>query len=101
LEGIAVDGLLTDPKTRTGSRISLLTGVHRNEIRRQRAIPADPQEAPGVITQVSRIIARGIGGTGIGGERLARAVTRDPAATGGEPARAAPGRPHCLRPIRS
>jgi hypothetical protein len=92
LEEIAVDGLLTDPKARTGSRISLLTGVHRNDIRRQRAIPVDPQEAPGVVAQVSRIIVRGIGGTGIGGERLAwAAVTRDPAATSGEPATAAAG----------
>jgi hypothetical protein len=58
---IAVDGPLTDPKTRIDSWTSLLTGVGRNEIRRRRAIPAGPPEAPGVVSRVGRIIARWAG----------------------------------------
>lgn len=58
---IAVTDILTDPGTRTDSRISLLTGVHRKEIRRLREMPADPLEAPGIVTLASQIIARWIG----------------------------------------
>jgi hypothetical protein len=59
---IAVNDILTDPKARTDSRISLLTGVHRKEIRRLREMPADPVTAPDIVTLVSQIVARWIGG---------------------------------------
>ena len=38
---VAVEDILTDPKSRTDSRISLLTGVHRKELKRLREMPAD------------------------------------------------------------
>jgi hypothetical protein len=58
---IAVKDLLPDPKARTDSRISLLTGVHRKEIRRLREMPADPEEAPDIVTLASQIVARWLG----------------------------------------
>ncbi len=59
---IAITDILTDPNTRTDSRVSLLTGVHRKEIRRLREIPADSRDAPDIVTLVSQIVARWIGG---------------------------------------
>ena len=38
---VAARDLLVDPKAQTDSRISLLTGVHRKEIRRLRELPPD------------------------------------------------------------
>jgi hypothetical protein len=58
---IAVTDILTQPKARTDSRISLLTGVHRKEIRRYREMPPDPMAAPEVVTIASQIIARWLG----------------------------------------
>lgn len=58
---VAVNEILTDPKSRTDSRISILTGVHRKEIKRLRSIPADITAAPEVITPASLIIARWLG----------------------------------------
>jgi hypothetical protein len=58
---IAVNDILTDPKARTDSRISLLTGVHRKEIRRLREMPADPVDAPDIVTLGSQIVSRWIG----------------------------------------
>jgi hypothetical protein len=58
---IAVNDLLTDPKARTDSRISLLTGVHRKEIRRLREMPADGLDAPDIVTLASQIVARWVG----------------------------------------
>jgi hypothetical protein len=58
---VAVNDILTDPKTRTDSRISLLTGVHRKEIKRLRETPADDVDAPEIVTLVSQIVARWIG----------------------------------------
>jgi len=58
---IAVNDVLTDPKTRTDSRISLLTGVHRKEIRNLRLLPADPADAPAIVTLASQIVARWVG----------------------------------------
>jgi len=55
---IAADELLTEPRARTDSRISLLTGVHRKEIRRWRSAPREPDAVPPVITLTSQIIAR-------------------------------------------
>ena len=56
---VARHDLLTDPKARTDSRISLLTGVHRKELRRQR-VPEAPAATP-VITVNTQIIARWLG----------------------------------------
>lgn len=58
---VATNEILTEPKARTDSRISLLTGVHRKEIRRLRALPADAQDTPEVVTLVGQIIARWVG----------------------------------------
>jgi Family of unknown function (DUF6502) len=59
---VAVNDILTDPKARTDSRISLLTGVHRKEIKRLRELPADVAAGvPDVVTLVSQIIARWVG----------------------------------------
>lgn len=58
---VAVNDVLTDPKTRTDSRISLLTGVHRKEIRNLRLMPADPADAPDIVTLASQIVARWVG----------------------------------------
>ncbi len=58
---IAVNDILTAPKTRTDSRISLLTGVHRKEIRRLREMPADDPDAPDIVTLASQIVARWVG----------------------------------------
>ena len=65
LRGLFVDvtvaDILTQPKARTDSRISLLTGVHRKEIRRYREMPPDSTAAPAVVTIASQIIARWLG----------------------------------------
>ncbi len=58
---IAVNDILTGPQARTDSRISLLTGVHRKEIRRLREMPADSVDAPEIVTLASQLIARWIG----------------------------------------
>ena len=54
---VAARELLTDPRARTDSRISLLTGVHRKEIRRWRSETRPEDTAPPVITRTSQIIA--------------------------------------------
>jgi hypothetical protein len=59
---VAVNDILTDPKARTDSRISLLTGVHRKEIRRLRELPAAlASGVPDVVTLASQVIARWVG----------------------------------------
>ncbi len=62
LRGLYVDvatrDLLADPKAQTDSRISLLTGVHRKEIRRLRTEAPAPEGVPEVVTLASQIIAR-------------------------------------------
>jgi hypothetical protein len=55
---VAVRDLLKDPRARTDSRISLLTGVHRKEIRRWRSEPHEPEAVPPVVTLTGQIIAR-------------------------------------------
>jgi len=55
---VAAQDLLTDPRARTDSRISLLTGVHRKEIRRWRSETREPEDVPPVITRTSQIISR-------------------------------------------
>lgn len=59
---VALRDLLTDPKARTDSRVSLLTGVHRKEIRRQRGPAAGPE--PPSLTLSSQVIARWLGTPG-------------------------------------
>jgi len=58
---VAASELLDDPKARTDSRISLLTGVHRKEIRRLREAPPPEAHAPGTVTLTSQLIARWLG----------------------------------------
>lgn len=62
LRGLYVDvaarDLLADPKAQTDSRISLLTGVHRKEIRRLRTQAPEAGEIPAVVTLGSQIVAR-------------------------------------------
>ena len=58
---VAVTDILTDPKSRTDSRISLLTGVHRKEIRRLREHPVAVADTPDVVTLVSQIVGRWLG----------------------------------------
>lgn len=55
---VAAGDLLQEPRAQTDSRISLLTGVHRKEIRRWRSEPHAPEAVPPVITRTSQIIAR-------------------------------------------
>jgi hypothetical protein len=55
---VAVSDLLKNPRAQTDSRISLLTGVHRKEIRRWRSETREPEAVPPVITRTSQIIAR-------------------------------------------
>jgi hypothetical protein len=55
---VAARDLLQGPRARTDSRISLLTGVHRKEIRRWRSEPHEPEAVPPVITRTGQIIAR-------------------------------------------
>ncbi|WP_368667272.1 DUF6502 family protein, partial [Roseomonas sp. 18066] len=47
--------------SRTDSRLSLLTGVHRKEIRRLRELDEDAPTVPPVVTLSSQIIARWVG----------------------------------------
>jgi Family of unknown function (DUF6502) len=58
---VALTDMLTDPKSRTDSRVSLITGVHRKEIKRLRSLPADRPETPEIVTLASQIVARWLG----------------------------------------
>ncbi len=58
---VAVSEILPDPRSRTDSRVSILSGVHRKEIKRLRALPADQAEVPDVVTLASQVIARWLG----------------------------------------
>jgi hypothetical protein len=58
---VAVTELLTRPETRTDSRISLLTGINRKEIRRFREMLPRSTTASEVMTIASQIIARWLG----------------------------------------
>lgn len=60
---VAVNDILTDPRSRTDSRISLLTGVHRKEIKRLREIPVHAVMVPDIVTLASQIIGRWVGST--------------------------------------
>ena len=54
---VAQNDILPDAKSRTDSRISLLSGVHRKEIRRLRLEPQALLETPAIGTIASQIIA--------------------------------------------
>jgi hypothetical protein len=58
---VAVTDILTQPKARTDSRISLLTGIHRKEIRRYREMQPDSTAPPEVVTVATQIIALWLG----------------------------------------
>ncbi|MFC0408179.1 DUF6502 family protein [Roseomonas elaeocarpi] len=58
---VVTEDLLSDPRSRTDSRVSLLTGVHRKEIRRLRTAGEDSEEAPPLVTVSSQIIGRWLG----------------------------------------
>lgn len=51
------------PDQRTDSRVSLLTGVHRKEIKRQRELPAD-EAVPPLVTRNAQLIATWLGAPG-------------------------------------
>lgn len=55
---VAANDLLPDPKSRTDSRISLMTGVHRKEIRRLRSLDHPEQSEPMIVTVATLVIAR-------------------------------------------
>jgi hypothetical protein len=65
LRGVFVDvalrDLLSEPKARTDSRISLLTGIHRKDVRRLRQSEAVVDETPAAVAIGSQVIARWIG----------------------------------------
>jgi hypothetical protein len=58
---VASQDMLADPKTRTDSRVSLLTGVHRKEIKRLRELGPTDEAEPAVVTTSTQIIARWLG----------------------------------------
>ena len=62
IRGLYVDvaslDLLDDPQARTDSRISLLTGVHRKELRRLRELGNDDAPPPTAVTLSTQLIAR-------------------------------------------
>lgn len=58
---VASHDLLSDVASRTDSRISLLTGVHRKEIRRLRTEPTDAETIPAVVTITGQIIGFWLG----------------------------------------
>ena len=59
---VALRDVLKDERAQTDSRISLLTGVHRKEVRRLRSITVDADAEPAIVTINSQIIARWLGG---------------------------------------
>jgi hypothetical protein len=58
---VAMRDFLTDRRARTVSRASLLTGVHRKEVRRLLADTLDDEVVPMVVTRTSHILARWLG----------------------------------------
>ncbi|MGI4943937.1 MAG: DUF6502 family protein, partial [Janthinobacterium lividum] len=57
---VATRDLLPGERARTDSRIALLTGIHRKELRRQRLDASDDAE-PAVVTLSSQLVARWLG----------------------------------------
>ncbi len=85
---VAVNEILSDPRSRTDSRISILSGVHRKEIKRLRALPADRADTPDVVTLASQVVARWMGSPGFtdaSGQPLVLPRLAAPARTGTVP----------------
>ena len=57
---VATRDLLPGERSRTDSRVSLLTGIHRKELRRQR-VEAGDEDEPAVVTLNSQLVARWLG----------------------------------------
>jgi hypothetical protein len=82
---VALTDILVDAKSRTDSRVSLVTGVHRKEIKRLRALPPDTPQIPEVVTLASQIVARWLGSpayTGADGKPLILPRLPQPGETG-------------------
>ena len=65
VRGLYVDvarEMLPDERSRTDSRISLMTGVHRKELRRYRTLGTAPAPLP--VTVGSQVLARWLGQAG-------------------------------------
>ncbi len=58
---VALRDVLTDESARTDSRVSLLTGIHRKEIRRQRVAAQTAEPVPEAVTLSGQIIGRWLG----------------------------------------
>lgn len=58
---VAIQEILVDPRSQTDSRVSILSGVHRKEIKRLRSLPVDRMQTPEVITLASQVVARWLG----------------------------------------
>jgi hypothetical protein len=74
---VAANDLLSDPRSRTDSRISVMTGVHRKEIRRLRSEPLDGDPVPDTVTLGSQVIARWLAAEGGGPAPLPRVAGQD------------------------
>lgn len=61
---VALRDLLRERRLQTDSRVSLMTGVHRKEIRRLRGIEAEALTIPSVVTLSSQVIARWLSAPG-------------------------------------
>ncbi len=59
---------LPDARARTDSRISLMTGVHRKEIRRLRGLTAEEPAVPEAVTLTGELVARWLGTPGLADE---------------------------------
>lgn len=59
---VAQTAFPTDGKKQTDSRISLLTGVHRKDVRRLRGRPTEKMAAPRTVGLGAQIVARWLGG---------------------------------------
>lgn len=89
LRGVFVDvalrDLLSDPKAQTDSRISLLTGIHRKDVRRLRQSEAGIDETPAAVAIGSQIIARWVGAPAyldpMGAARVLPRTAPEPAAS--------------------
>ena len=55
---VARNDAIGDPRARTDSRIALLTGIHRKELRRQRTSPIAAEPEPATLSLSSQIVAR-------------------------------------------
>lgn len=58
---VATEDVLTEATARTDSRVSLLTGIHRKEVRRLRALPRDAATPPPALSVGSQVVARWLG----------------------------------------